>query len=551
MKRAAFAASLLLLTGAAPVTPPEPREKDEILSALDDELSRARALAMQKLERPHHLQAYVTEEDGFQVSASFGALVSQEGGLRSILQADVRVGTPALDDTMFVGGSGGRFGPIGGTPSEADYDALRQALWLRLDAAYKRGLESLSAKRAYLEQNQVKERPPDFSPAPVVSLVLPRVPLTVNRDRWTAAVRRASAVFRDYPEVDTSSVSLRASVQHLSYVSSEKVKVRFTDPFARLSISASGQAPDGMDVRAVRDWFVRTEDELPKDEELQAAAVEVAKRLTALANAQPLAEDYQGPVLFGPKAAAVFFLRTVGDPLSHPREPLGLPHPGRLTERLGKHVASKVVTAKDDPTLQKWRGQSLLGYFPVDDDAVKPEPITLIDQGVLKTYYMSRVPTLRVAKTNGHSRAGEGSVGSLFIETSAPQPQAALKKQLLELMKEEDLEYGIYVEELEDSAAFRSGSPTLSLPAPLVAYRVYADGREELLRGATFKPAPFRALKEIAALGDTQVLLNTHQGSQRVSIVAPAVLVKNLELQKPREEFEKPPVIPRPKLARQ
>jgi predicted Zn-dependent protease len=306
-----------------------------------------------------------------------------------------------------------------------------------------------------------------------------------------------------------------------------------------------------MEVRAVRDWFVRSAAELPSDQALLEAARSLAGRLAALVKAPPLAEDYQGPVLFSSQAACVFFLKAIGDPLSHAREPLGMPHPGRLTERLGKHVASKGVTAKDDPTQLSWRGQPLLGYFPVDDDGVKPEPITLVDQGVLKTYYMSRVPTLKVPKTNGHSRAGEGSVGSLFVETPSPQSNDALKRQLLELVKEEDLEFGVRVEQLEDSAAFRGGSPSISLPAPLVAYRVYPDGREELIRGATFKPAPFRTLKDIAGLGDTQQLLNTYQGSQRVSVVAPAVLVKNLELQKPREEFEKPPVIPRPKLARQ
>ncbi len=550
--KALLAGVLLAATPTAkPLLPVAPVVRDEILSALDDELTRAKALTMQKLDRPHHLQAYVTEEESFQVAASFGALLSQEGGTRNVLQADVRVGTPALDDTMFVGSSLGRFGAAVSTPAEPDYDALRQSLWLRLDSAYKRGLEALSAKRAYLETNQVKERPADFSPAPVVSLVLPRTPLTVDRARWTAAVRKASAVFRDFPDVDTSQVTMRASVQHLSYVNSERSQVRFSDLFTRLSVAASGQAPDGMELRAVRDYFVRSEAELPSDEELQKAALAVAQRLGALVKAPVLTEDYQGPVLFTSRAACTFFLKALGDPLSHPRDPLGMPHPGRLTDRLGKHVASKWVSAKDDPTQEQWRGQPLLGYFPIDDDGVKPEPISLLESGVLKTYYMSRVPTARLTKTNGHSRAGEGSVGNLFIEATAPQTREAMKKQLLELVKEEDLDFGILVDELEDSVAFRGGSPSINLPAPLMAYRVFPDGREELIRGAVFKSVPFRALKDIAALGDSPQLLNTHQGSQRVSIVAPAVLVKNLELQRPREEFEKPPVIPRPKLARQ
>ena len=187
----------------------------------------------------------------------------------------------------------------------------------------------------------------------------------------------------------------------------------------------------------------------------------------------------QGPSSTG-RAAALFFLATVGEPLSRPRDDLGSPRQGRLIERLGKHIAPKFVSVRDDPNLTTWGGKPLLGHFAIDDDGVAPEPVSLVQDGVLKAYYMSRIPTARIHKTNGHARGDQASVGNLFVETHTPTPRAALKAKLIELAKEEDLDYGLLVEELDDSAYGRfggaEGATQVNLPAPVGVTRVYPDG---------------------------------------------------------------------------
>ena len=94
--------------------------------------------------------------------------------------------------------------------------------------------------------------------------------------------------------------------------------------------------------------------------------------------------------------------------------------------------------------------------------------------------------------------------------------------------------------------AMGRGDAAINLPPPTAAYRVYPDGREELVRGAFFKPVSYRALNEIVALGNEPVLLNTTALGQDVSVVAPAVLLRQVELAKPSREFAKPSFIPRP-----
>ena len=529
---------------------------DPVLRALRDELARAQQLKMEKMDRPYHLSASVNDSQTFNVSASFGALVGRGGGRDATTTVDVRVGDPSLDNTNFADRDDFSFlmrleRGGGADPAEPDYDALRRALWMKFDDAYKSAVGTIAKKRAFLETRQVRDRPPDYGPAKTISLLLPRETVTVSEERWTALVKRASAAFRGSAVAQVGEASFRSELLHQTLVTSDPAEHRFGEQHAIFNLRASGQAADGMEVEARYQAIGRTEKDLPPDEELLKTARALAARVDALAKAPVAADDYVGPVLFVGRAAATFFLRTVGDPLSQPRSDLGDARSGRLVERLGKHVAVKQLTVRDDPTQKEWRGRPLLGHFPVDDDSVAPVPITLIDQGLLKTYFMSRIPTDRIRESNGHARAGQGSVGNLFVETSDPTPRALMKKKLVELAQEEDLEYGLMVEEFDDlgeGRGFGGGSSNVLFPTPLLVWRVYLDGREELERGTRFKPSTFRLLKEIVQLGDDPGLTNAQQRGQHVSVVAPSVLVRVMEAQKQREEFERPPTLARPSL---
>ena len=548
------ALALFLALAAAPQPPAAP-EPDPVLRALRDELARAQQLKMERMDRPYHVSASVNDSESFQVSASFGALVARGGGRDATTTVDVRVGSPQMDNTNFADRDDFSFlmrmERGGADPAEPDYDALRQALWMKFDDAYKNAVEAIAKKRAFLETRQVRERPPDFGPAKTVTLLQPREKFSADDARWTELVKRASAAFRGSAVAQSGDAAFKSELLHQTLVTSDPAEHRFAERYQTFTLRASGQAPDGMEVEARYQAMGRAEKDLPSDEELVKAAKGLAARLDALAKAPVASDDYVGPVLFTGRAAATFFLKTVGDPLSQPRSDLGDARSGRLVDRLGKHIAVRSLTVRDDPTQKEWRGQPLLGFFPVDDDSVAPTPITLIEQGLLKTYFMSRVPTDRLKESNGHSRAGHGSVGNLFVETSEPAARAQMKKKLIELAQEEDLDYGLMVEEFDDlgeGRGFGAGPSNVLFPQPLVVWRVYPDGREVLERGTRFKPATFRLLKEIVQVGDDPALTNTLQRGQHVSVVAPSVLVRVMEAQKQREEFERPPTLARPSL---
>jgi len=550
-------ALFLLVLAAAPVSP----ELDPVMKTMEAELKRAMTLTMpagpdskQPAEKPYYARAYVTVEDDFYTAANFGALYPPGGGKQLSVETSVRVGSEKFDNTNFAGfdfGSG-----RGRAPAEEDLDAIRRALWLGFDGNYKSAVEAIARKRAFLQANQVKDLIPDWSPAPIEKVINPLEPApSLDADAWSARVKKASAACRASSKAQSCTVAFRARHMCQRFVASDGAQHRFCEDKLELKVSASAQATDGMPVGAEWTQLVRSEKELVDEAGLLAKVKETWGLLEQKLAAPAAQEDYVGPVLFTGQAAPVFFLSTLAGPLSFPRESLGQRQQGRLTDRLGKHVSVSQVSAIDDPTRRTWkspRGEELplFGFYAVDDDGVTPKPITLVKAGVLQSFFMSRIPTRAFPTTNGHARGSQASTGSLFVSTDKPEALKALKARLVELAKEEDSDFGLLVSVLPQNLNDRPNGSTVQLPnLPLLVHRVYADGREELVRGYAFKPTSQRVLKDIVAMGDDPTLLNTEQFGQSVSSVAPSVLVKLLELTRARDDFGKPPALPRPALS--
>ena len=57
-------------------------------------------------------------------------------------------------------------------------------------------------------------------------------------------------------------------------------------------------------------------------------------------------------------------------------------------------------------------GIPLLGSYAVDDDGVPAAAVTLVEDGLLKAFYMSRIPTKEIPLF-GFGRVGPGGNGSL------------------------------------------------------------------------------------------------------------------------------------------
>jgi TldD protein len=538
--------AILAATPASTTNASLTAEDELVFSALKAELSRAMKLSISEnknKDTPYFGSATLDEVENTHLTAEFGAISSRGSGKRFSLDASLRVGTPQFDNTNF---QNFNFDATR-APAEIDTDAIRTALWLKFDKSYKSAIEALSRKKAFLETNQSTVVIDDFSKAPVATLISPRSKMEINLDAMGTVLKKTSAVFLENSQIIDARVSLEGENLQQWFVSSEAAQHRFGESTVAVTLSTFAQAKDGMDVRLQKRFTGLVATDLPNEKELVSAAQLLMANTIRMANAAKPTDDYQGPVLFVGEAAPSLFLEILGEPLAKPREALGSRVQGRLIERLGKRVAIKTLTARDDAAVEYFSIAGtkvpLWGHFVIDDESVVPTPVTLVNNGVLQSYYMSRSPTERIKETNGHARGQAPAAGNLFIETSKPESRAELKKKLIELAKDEDLEFGLMVESLEPSGGRSDG---LSIPAPTLIFKVYADGREEPVRGFTFKPVSQRLMKDIAGMGDDPTVLNVRSAGQKTSVVAPSVLVKLMELSRTQRDFAKPPALPRP-----
>jgi predicted Zn-dependent protease len=288
---------------------------------------------------------------------------------------------------------------------------------------------------------------------------------------------------------------------------------------------------------------------------MEAGARELGKSLEALRKA-PVTEPFNGPAILSGRAAAVFFHEVLGHRLEGQRQ-RGDEEGQTFTKEVGKDVLPTFLSVVDDPTVTKFGNTWLSGSYEYDDEGEKARRVDLIDDGVLKTFLMSRLPIASFANSNGHGRAQTGKVptgrqGNLIVTSTKTVPEAELRKELIEEAKKQGKPYGLYFEDISSGFAVTTrSSPQAFSVVPLVVWRVYVDGRpDELVRGVSIVGTPLAAMKKIVATGDKSEVFNGECGAESgtvpVSAVAPAMLLSEMETQKQAQGTSRPPILPIP-----
>jgi len=311
-----------------------------------------------------------------------------------------------------------------------------------------------------------------------------------------------------------------------------------------------------MDLFRIQTFEAETVEGLPAQAEMEAAVRELGKSLEALRNA-PLTEPFDGPAILSGRAAAVFFHEVLGHRLEGQRQ-RGDEEGQTFTKEVGKEVLPTFLSVTDDPTLTHFGKTWLSGSYEYDDEGQKAHPVDLIQDGVLKTFLMSRLPIASFANSNGHGRGSTGHVptgrqGNLIVTSTKAVPEAELRTQLIEEAKKQGKPYGLYFEDISSGfAVTQRRSPQAFEVIPLVVWRVYVDGRpDELVRGVSIVGTPLAAMKSILATGEKREVFNGECGAESgtipVSAVAPAILLEDLETQKQQQGTARPPILPMPK----
>ena len=539
---------------------------DPVFDAMQTELKRSMSLSLQQLEKPYFVSYTIDTGHEWSATAVMGGLLGVTSEPFRYPAMQLRVGDYKFDQTNYAGGGRGASYSLSGFPLDNDPAVIRQYLWLETDSAYKASLDAIARKRAILKSVTVSDELPDFAPAKPNTLLKDRPPIRFDDKTWTDRTKRISAIFDAYPNLRTSVADYTAFDAVHRYVNSEGTVIKLPESEGQFQIRASAQAPDGMIVRDSALFYTNDVAKMFSEDELTKAAKSVGDEVTKMA-AAPMGENYSGPVLFEGVAAPQLLAEILGRNLHISRKLTGAggSNPTELEGRRGVRIMPEMFDVTDDPTLP------LFGHTEVDDEGVSGGPIALVEKGVLKDFLRTRTPVRGYDESNGRALlGGTPTPTNLIVTAHETRSVADLRAKMIDLCKQRGLSYAIVVKKLDFPSTATSdemrklmsgGSGGRPISMPLYVYKLYTDGHEEMIRGVKLRGVNARSLKDILAAGDDRNRLDYLENgaafaqvgaggyTAEVTVVAPSILVDDLELTKMEDELPKLPIAPSPMMS--
>jgi predicted Zn-dependent protease len=565
-------------------------EDDVVMKAMRDELARSmEKLRAPDVDKPYFLVYRVNEDRIINISATLGDLVSSSQDLGRTLYLEVRVGDYKLDNSNFLSRSTMGMRAFSGStrlPIDDDYDQIRRAIWLATDREYKQSAEELASKRSVLKTRSGSNDLPDYLPHEPLRLTEPRSNWKSGKAELESLARELSTIFRNSPELLNSSVRIQSRDLYVRYINSEGATFTRPDSIVSVHVEAAAQANDGQPLVEAFDSYSLSPDTLDKND-LLSRTKQLATRLRAMRDAKML-ERYNGPVLFEGVAAAQAFAQVFAPGLvatrfptsDEPQAEAGMQQflaqlgGGSLADRLGGRVLPDSFDVVDKPREDQVNGVPLIGTTPVDDEAVPTRDFTVVEKGILKGLLATRTPTSDAKTTTGSRHGISATPTNLFLVSRTPVSDADLRKKLQEIAKMRGLEYGIVVRDLGPvglSWVSRLGAMSMLSRTGMEGvgemqiYKLYPDGREELVRGVEFAPFMVTNFKELLAAGDKpavytgpflpmlSTMLAGIGGASAVgdpftlaSFVSPSLLFEEAGLKKVAGPSPNAPVVPSP-----
>lgn len=540
---------------------PQQAEKSLLLKAMEEELQRSmKGLNEKGNPPPYFISYHITETILHSITASYGALRHNSKRRSRLLDVEVRVGAHQLDNTHRLRG---RFmymrryrRPVS-MPIEDDLDAIKSAIWLETDNRYKDAVERL----IQVETNKavkVKEEDEsaDFSRESPEKFIGKLVLIAVDTAQWEKKLKEYSALFNPFPEIYESNVSLTAKGTNKYHTNSEGTVIQHGMPHWRLSMYAKTKADDGMDIYRFESFDSHSLEGLVDEETVRKTIDQMTQDLLAL-RAAPVSEPYSGPAILSGRAAGVFFHEIFGHRIEGHRQK-DEREGQTFTKKVNQSVLPDFISVYDDPTQKRIGKTDLSGHYYYDDEGVKVQRVTVVENGVLKNFLMSRSPIAGFDKSNGHGRKQAGykpvaRQGNLIVEASRTVSEEKLRELLIEECKKQDKPFGLIFIDISGGFTFTGrGIPQSYAVVPIMVFRVYADGRpDELVRGADLIGTPLVSFSKILACGDKLEVFNgtcgAESGGVPVSGVSPSILTGEIEIQKKQKSADRPPILPPPK----
>lgn len=513
---------------------------EAILRAMQDELRRNMEIRETGYDKPFFISYGLTDVSSYSVYASLGAIVqSEESGNRGkamrVLVGDYNFNDESLDNDSGSEPSGAEIQ----LPLDDDYAGIRRAYWTTTDAVYRGAAQKFRKHQQTLkEQHKKIEEIPHrtFARTPVVKVIAPWEDYTIPKSDIEQYCRKVSAVFKDYPGMESSDVVINVLQGRDYFINSEGTVVVRPYRLAMLQCRAELKTTHGEPIIESIVHYAESPTEFPAAESMITQVKSMIAKLQAVASSDAMEDEYSGPVLFMGSAVA----STLTSTLFSYRETLvasndiasvsdSRPESTSLLDaRIGKLIMDNTITIKAKPKQKKFGNVVLLGAYDVDEEGVVPaDELILVDKGILKSQLNDRSITREGQQANGHA----GGPAVIDVSSSKGTTEKALKQSLIKLAADEGLPYAIIVRESGDVRGNMAEVWQVDL----------ATGAETLLRPAQVRRLSLKDLRKVSGISSTQQAYNVPAGEGALtSIICPsAMLLERIDVVPLRLPYEK------------
>lgn len=547
--------STLLLLLAVPLlfAASEKKPKDFLLETLQGELMRNFKVLKKEASPIHYMSYRVVEEDGYYVLAALGDVQFENSTKKRSADIELRAGTHKTDNMHELKGQWKEFGlPTVSLPVENDKAAIKNALWRFTDEARKQAQDMLAEVKANIATSSAAlDKSDDFAPLKTpVYIYEPTPPLDADKAAIKAQVQKYSELMKGYDFIFDSGVRFEVSNDSINFVNTEGSMIKQPRTLARLSYQIVSRNEDGMVLERFKAYDGFSAADMPGEETVVADIKADIELLNKLRNA-PLAEPYSGPAIIMNEAAGVMFHEILGHRLEGDLQKVeGFGN--TFTDKVGVEIVSPIISVYDDPMLKSFKSVNLRGHYLADDEGVRAQKITLIENGVLKGFMMNRTPVNNFPSSTGNGRKAPGlrpsaRMSNTIVSASDAVSFENLRALLIEEIKKQNKPYGLIFSEVAGGQTSPVGNQSINV-FPRVVYKVYADGRpDELIRGADIVGTPITSFNKILAAADDDGIFNGDCGSRSgwvpVSAIAPSMLFGEIEIQRSMPTPQKLPIL--------
>jgi len=549
--------------------------KKVIHQAMEQEIARSlKNLHLEGMKDPFYIGLNAVDINIFSLQSSLGALIRlNESPNRLACNNLVLVGDYSSNNLNYSDPKASSYfmRTFGMLPLDNSVQEIQRRLWMYFDRAYKLSAEIYESKQSALKSKTQDEDIvglPDYTASEKVLIENPEISLKFDSQKLTQYSNQISAAFKSHKSLSGSWVRMNGYKANIYYSNSEGSKASYPASILRMVIQAETQAANGEIFELYQIYHAVSEADLPSVDQVVKDAKTLAETLLALKDAPVFDDVYNGPVLFEGQAASEAIRKTMfyakNENLCAVRKPVtgnsgvnpAMQNQVSADNRIDKKVAPEGLFVWARPQMKSYNDILLVGSYPIDMDGIVPSKETiLIENGILKNLLSGRVPTSKIKQPNGHVRLPFTTLnpivvpGVIEVDYKDAVSKEELKKKLLEMAKEDGLDYALIVREM---------TPNMS-----ELKRVYKvdvkTGEEKLVRSAAFKGLTLNDLRKISGAGNKKIVLNTTAGEDiqhkldfvngcSATFISPeALLFKDIEINKvSKPNMAKLPIVKNP-----